>query len=120
MQRMKMVFAVAAIMLVASTQAMAAGDCDRSVWGHGEEWQSYDGVDEEVQVRTCVSKYNSAHIDVKNDHPYDICVTVANSNGQRWSKWPVEAYKVLSHQTKGGHEVTWQVGAFKKQGSYCK
>ena len=120
MKKIVMIGLVLAILLVTAAGAMAKGDCDRDMWGHDEQWQPYDGVNENVEVSTCVSKYRSSHVDVRNDNSYPICVTISNNKGQRWSDWPLQPNKILSKQTSGEYEVTWRIGAKRMEGVYCR
>lgn len=57
MKKMCMMVMMAVLLLVGAAQVLAEGDCDRSAWGHDEDWQSYVAGSEILEVRTCVSNY---------------------------------------------------------------
>jgi hypothetical protein len=112
---------VLVFLLAGATMAMAEGDCDRSMWGHDEQWRPYDGVNESVLVRTCTDNnlhYN--HLDVKNDNSYTICVTIKSQMaGGTWSGWPIHPGDVMSRTSTYSNE-TWRIGAKRMEGTYCK
>jgi hypothetical protein len=121
MKKIVMIGLVLAVLLVTVAGAIAKGDCDRDMWGHDEQWQSYDGVNEMVLVRTCVDRYNRYnHVDVKNDNDYTICVTIKSQlAGGSWTGWPIHPGDVMSRTSTYSND-TWRIGAKRMEGTYCK
>lgn len=119
---LSLIFVVLCVMSAGLTYAggFNEGDCSKAMFGHDEAWQTYNAGRLDLSVRTCVTSAGNNHVDIKNPYGRDLCITITNSNGQRWANWPLRARALQSWSTKGGSDVTWQIGAKEMVGGYCK